>query len=66
MLVRSILLGNPYTASQQTQTICITFVQRQPSVFDVGPTLFKWYTTVLFLLGSITVMKIKNKRQVIF
>ena len=26
-------------AAQQTQDICITFIQRQPNVFDVGPTL---------------------------
>ena len=27
--------------SQQTQNICITFIQRRPNVFDVGPTLHK-------------------------
>ena len=27
--------------AQQTQHICITFIQRRPSVFDVGPTLYK-------------------------
>ena len=27
--------------SQQTQNICITFVQRRHKVFDVGPTLYK-------------------------
>ena len=37
--------------SQQTQNICITFVQRRPNVFDVGPTLYKCYTDVLCLLG---------------
>ena len=37
--------------SQQIQNICITFVQRRPSVFDVGPTLCKCYTNVLCLLG---------------
>ena len=26
-------------AAQQTQDICITFIQRRPNVFDVGPTL---------------------------
>ena len=25
--------------AQQTQDICITFIQRRPNVFDVGPTL---------------------------
>ena len=29
------------------QNICITFIQRRPNVFDVGPTLFKCYTNVL-------------------
>ena len=33
------------------QNICITFVQRRPNVFDVGPALFKCYTNVLCLLG---------------
>ena len=37
--------------SQQTQNICITFIQRRPNVFDVGPTLYKCYTNVLCLLG---------------
>ena len=37
--------------SQQTQNICITFVQRRPKVFDVGPTLYKCYTNVLRVLG---------------
>ena len=27
--------------AQQTQNICITFVQRRPNVEDVGPTLYK-------------------------
>ena len=30
--------------------ICITFIQRLPNVFDVGPTLYKCYTNVLRLL----------------
>ena len=33
--------------SQQTQNICITFVQRRPNVFDVDPTLYKYYTKCL-------------------
>ena len=37
--------------TQQTQNICITFIQRWPNVFDVGPTLYKCYTNVLCLLG---------------
>ena len=35
----------------QTQNICLTFIQRRPNVFDVGPTLYKCYTNVLCLLG---------------
>ena len=27
--------------AQQTQNIFITFIQRRPNVFDVGPTLYK-------------------------
>ena len=34
---------------QQTQNICIKFIQRRPNVFDVGPALYKCYTNVLFL-----------------
>ena len=37
--------------AQQTQNICITFVQPWSSVEDVGPTLYKYYTNVLCLLG---------------
>ena len=37
--------------SQQTQNIYITFIQRRPNVFDVGPTLYKCHTNVLCLLG---------------
>ena len=37
--------------SQQTQNICITFVQRRHNVFDVGPTLYKCYRNVLCLPG---------------
>ena len=39
--------------SQLTQNICITFVQRRPNVFDVGPTLYKCYTKVLCLPGCL-------------
>ena len=38
--------------SQQTQNICITFIQRRPNVFDVGPTLYQCFTNVLCLLAS--------------
>ena len=40
-----------HTSSQQTQNICITFVQRRPNVFDVGSTLYKCHTNILCLLG---------------
>ena len=33
------------------QNISIKFVQRRPSVFDVGPTLYKCYRFFLCLLG---------------
>ena len=39
--------------AQQTQNICITFIPRRPNVEDVGPTLYKYYTTVLCLLGGL-------------
>ena len=39
-----------YGPPQQTQNICITFVQRLP---NVGPTLYKCYTNVLCLLGRL-------------
>ena len=29
------------SCAAQTQDICITFIQRRPNVFDVGPTLHK-------------------------
>ena len=38
--------------TQQTQNICITFVQCWTNVKDVGPTLYKSYTNVLCLLGK--------------
>ena len=41
-----------YMNPQQTQNICITFVQRRPNVFDAGPTLYKCYTNVLCLLDQ--------------
>ena len=40
----------PGNRVQQTQNICITFIQRRPNVFDIGPTLYKCYTNVLCLL----------------
>ena len=44
-------LINVILPSQQTQNTCITFVQRRPNVFDVGPTLYKCYTSIICLLG---------------
>ena len=37
--------------SQWTLKICITFVQCWTNVEDVGPTLYKCYTNVLYFLG---------------
>ena len=37
--------------AQQTQNICITFIQCWTNVEDVGPALYKCYTNVLCLLG---------------
>ena len=45
------LCGDVFVVSQQKQNICITFMRRRPNVFDVGPTLYKWYTNILCLLG---------------
>ena len=39
------------TASQQTQSIWITFVQCWTNVENVGPTLYTCYTNMLRLLG---------------
>ena len=45
------------TTTQQTQNICITFIQFWNNVEDVGPTLYKCYTTVLCLLGCMMVVR---------
>ena len=37
--------------AQQTQNICITFIQCWINVGDVEPTLYKYYTNILCLLG---------------
>ena len=44
--------GVVVTPSRKTQNICITFVQCWTNVFNVGPTLYKCYTNVLFFLWS--------------
>ena len=36
----------PPPASQQTQNICMPFVQRRSNVFNVGPTLYKCFVFV--------------------
>ena len=51
--------------AQQTQNICIPFVQRRPNVFDVGPTLYKCYTNVLCLLGYVT-RKVPHCKHYVF
>ena len=38
--------------SNKAQNICIIFVQCWTNVEDVGPTLYKFYTNVLCLLGA--------------
>ena len=43
------------------QKHCITFVQRWPNVFDVGPALYKCYTNVLCLL----VLTLPSKHQTV-
>ena len=37
--------------TQQTENICLTFIQCRTNVEDVGPTLHKCHTNVLCLLG---------------
>ena len=50
--------------SQQTQNICITFVQRRLSIFDVGPAMYKWYTNGFFcLLGLLCQVVIGHARH---
>ena len=40
------------SVGQVLASICITFVQRRPNVFDDGPTLYKCYTNVSCLLNT--------------
>ena len=42
-------------ATQQTQNICITFVQCWTNVEDIGTTLFKCYTSDLCLLPKVSI-----------
>ena len=39
--------------TRHTQNICITFIQCWTNFEDVGPALYKCYTNVLYLLGSL-------------
>ena len=47
-------------ATQQTQNICIAFVQCWTDVNDVGPTLYECYTNLVCLLGTYHVPTFKN------
>ena len=44
-----------YLLVQQTQNIYITFIQCWTNVEDVGPTLYKYYTNVVCLLGEVRI-----------
>ena len=41
-----------WTRTQQTQNICVAFMQCWANVKDVGPSLHKCYTNVFCLLGN--------------
>ena len=41
-----------YAYSKGVKNICRTFVQCRPNAVDAGPTLYKWCTNALCLLGS--------------
>ena len=43
-----------FCENNKPANICITFIQCWANVQDVGPTLYKYYTNVLCLLGRIT------------
>ena len=45
-------LGPAKSQPSKHKTFCITFAQRRPNVFDVGPTFYKYYTNVLCLLRT--------------
>ena len=48
--------------SQQTQNICMTFIQYWTNVEDVCPALYKCYTNVLCLLGLPNVVLLVGQR----
>ena len=54
MFCNYILPGSKICLFQQTQNMCITFMQRRPKVFDIGPTLYKCYTNVLLTSKQLT------------
>ena len=61
------------SSSQQTQTICITFIQCWTSVEDAGPTFYKCYAYVLCLLrrrpvcGSLGIQQnIMNSKLILY
>ena len=39
-----------FAREHRVQKICIIFLQRRPNVFDVGATLYKCNTNVLFVV----------------
>ena len=39
-------------ASLETQNMCITFIQCWTNFEDFGPTLYEYYTNVLYVLGG--------------
>ena len=51
----------PQTPTQQTQNICITFVQCRSNVEDVQPTLHKCYIYITFVQRFFTKFTKKNE-----
>ena len=44
--------------TQQAQNICVTFIQRRPNVFDVGPVgSVGFYITIVYIILSCPEMK---------
>ena len=48
-----LLAGNTAVPANTKHVYNINFIQRQSSVFDVGPTLYKCYTNYLRLWGDL-------------
>ena len=57
-------LGRIWEAFQQTQNICMTFLQCWVNVKDVEPTLYKCYTNVWCLLGCYECRHYSQKKRV--